>query len=348
MKLKQLAEKLGLSQTTVSRALNGYPEVSEQTRQRVIDAARRFDYRPNPSARRLATGRAGAIGVALQAHRNLLLDPHYVEFLAGLGERLSEDETDIVLSPARGPDESASYRRLAAGNRVDGVILSSPAIEDDRVRLLTELGLPFVLHGRTISDTPHAWLDIDNEGAFHHATKHLLDLGHRRIGLINGETRLTYAMHRERGYRDALAARGIAADTRLIGSGQMTDEVGYRYTERFLALTPPPTALVVSSMMMALGAFRAMRAAGLELGRNISMIAHDDVFPFLNPDLMVPPMSTTRSSIRSAGVRCAELIMEILGGRAPETVHELWPVDLVVRGSTGPAPPEKAFARAAS
>jgi LacI family transcriptional regulator len=91
-------------------------------------------------------------------------------------------------------------------------------------------------------------------------------------------------------------------------------------------------------MMMALGAFRAMRSAGLELGKDVSMIAHDDVFPFLNPDRMVPTMSTTRSSIRAAGTRVAELIMEILGGRDPQTIHELWPVDLVIRNSTGPAP----------
>jgi LacI family transcriptional regulator len=85
MKLSELAERLGLSQTTVSRALNGYPEVSEATRERVLDAARRFDYRPNASARRLATGRAGAVGAVLQTNRNLLFDPHYVVFLAGLG-----------------------------------------------------------------------------------------------------------------------------------------------------------------------------------------------------------------------------------------------------------------------
>ena len=93
-------------------------------------------------------------------------------------------------------------------------------------------------------------------------------------------------------------------------------------------------------MMMALGAFRAMRAAGLELGRDVSMIAHDDVFPFLNADRMVPPMSTTRSSIRAAGTRVAELAVELLAGRPAETIHELWPVDLVIRGSTGPAPKE--------
>jgi LacI family transcriptional regulator len=338
MKLKDLAQELGLSQTTVSRALNGYPEVNATTRERVLEAARRLHYRPNASARRLATGRAGSIGAVLQTDRNLLLDPHYVEFLAGLGERLAEDEIDIVLSPTRGNDESASYRRLAAGTRVDALILSSPLVEDGRISLLSELGMPFVLHGRTLNKTPHAWLDIDNEGAFRHATKHLLDLGHTRIGLINGSARYTYAAHRERGFRAALTARGITVEDRFIAEGYMTDEVGYRFTERFLAERPPPTALLVSSMMMALGAFRAIRSAGLELGRDVSMIAHDDVFPFLNADRMVPPMSTTRSSIRAAGTRVAELAIELLSGRPCTAIHELWPVDLVVRGSTGPAP----------
>ena len=337
MKLKDLAEQLGLSQTTVSRALNGYPEVSEATRQRVLEAARRFNYRPNASARRLATGRAGAIGAVLQSNRSMLLDPHYAEFLAGLGERFADDDIDIVLSPARG-DEIANYRRMASGTRVDAIILSSPVVRDDRVRILSELGMPFVLHGRTTSDIPHAWLDIDNEGAFQHATSHLLGLGHTRIALINGDTRFTYARDREKGYRAALAERGIPGDPKWISSGLMTDEVGYRAAERFLAGKPRPTALVVSSMMMALGAFRAIRAAGLELGRDISMIAHDDVFPFLNADRMVPTMSTTRSSIRAAGTRIAELAIEILNGRSVAGVHEVWPVDLVIRASTGPAP----------
>ena len=85
-----------------------------------------------------------------------------------------------------------------------------------------------------------------------------------------------------------------------------------------------------------------MRAAGLELGRDVSLIAHDDDFPFLNADRMVPPMSTTRSSIRAAGTRVAEIAIDLLAGRSPETVQELWPVDLVIRGSTGPAPPASA------
>lgn len=338
MRLKELASHLGLSQTTVSRALNGYPEVNEETRQRVLDAARRHGYQPNASARRLATGRAGAIGIVLPTDLGLLVDPHYMEFQAGLGERLLRDEIDIVLSPSRGSDEMATYRRMAVGARVDAVVLSSPLIADERVPFLTDLGLPFVLHGRTESPSPHAWIDIDNEGAFRHATKHLLDLGHQRIGLINGDVRHNFARDRDRGFRLAMANRGVPVDERLVDGGQMSDEVGFRITSRFLAQKPRPTALLVASMMMSLGAFRAIRSAGLELGRDVSMIAHDDVFPFLNPDVMVPTMSTTRSSIRAAGTRVGELVMELLEGRPAESIHELWPVELVIRGSTGPVP----------
>ena len=297
IKLKELADRLGLSQTTVSRALNGYPEVNADTRERVLDAARRFDYRPNVSARRLATGRVGAVGAVLQTDRNLLLDPHYVEFLAGLGERLAEDEIDIVLSPARGGDERVSYRRIAGGRRVDVLILSSPTVRDERIPLLSQLAIPFVLHGRTASEDAHAWLDIDNEGAFRHAARHLLDLGHTRIALINGSARYTYAAHRERGFRSALSERGIKLNERYVLEGAMTDEVGYRFAERLIHEKPRPTAILASSMMMALGTYRAIRTAGLEVGRDVSVIAHDDVFPFLNPDRLMPPLSTTRSSI---------------------------------------------------
>lgn len=336
MRLKDLARELGLSQTTVSRALNGYPEVSEATRRRVADAARRLGYRPNPSARRLATGRAGAIGAVLQTD-NLLVDPHYVEFLAGVGECLRAHEIDIVLTPGAA-NEVDSYRRLATGTRVDAVVLSGPSPDDRRIDLLTDLGLPFILHGRTNSTTDHAWLDIDNRGAFGHATRHLLDLGHTRIALINGDGRFTYAVDREAGFRAALAERGVGCDERLVDGGHMTDETGFRLAMRFLALDPPPTALLVSSMMLTLGVLRAVRSAGLSLGRDVSIIAHDDVFPFVNADRMMPPVSTMRSSIRGAGTRIAELLLELLDGRDPADIHEVWPVDLIVRDSTGPAP----------
>jgi len=336
MLLKDFASKLGLSQTTVSRGLNDYPEVSPATRQRIRQAALELGYRPNASARRLATGRAGAVGIAL----DLNADVQMSELIYGIGKNLADSGIDILVAPTQTAlDELDIYRRLAASKRVDAVILHSPYPNDARARLLTEIGLPFIVHGRAEIDAPTAWMDIDNEGAFRRAAEHLLDLGHRRIAMVNGPEGRTFAEHRNKGYREALLARGVRPDPRLTVHGRFTDEIGYRFAQSLLEQKAPPTAFLAGSMMTALGVFRAVRSAGLTLGRDVSMIAHDDVFPFLNADQMAPAMSTTRSSIRAAGNRISELVLQLLAGRPASEIHELWPVELVLRQSTGPAPP---------
>src|SRR5690606_820898 len=135
-----LAGMLELSQTTVSRAINGYPEVSEETRRRVVDAARRHGYRPNPSARRLATGKAGMIGYVLPTGASVDIDPHFVEFLSGLGDYARTHDLDLVLSPADADDQETTYRRIVANKQVDAVYVSSPLPGDRRVSLLKQLG----------------------------------------------------------------------------------------------------------------------------------------------------------------------------------------------------------------
>jgi LacI family transcriptional regulator len=337
MNLKELAKSLGLSQTTVSRALNGYPEVNESTRARVSEAAARLGYRPNASARRLATGRVGAWGIVYSPTAGF--GPHTSEFLGGLGKRLAEEEIDVLVSTVDSDeDEMAVYRRAAASKRVDGFVVHSPKPRDPRIDLLLQLKMPFVLHGRTAARDSIAWLDIDNEGVTKQAAEALLKLGHRRIGLINGPAGLTFVDHRNHGFRATMAANGAKVDDSLIVNGSFTDENGFRLAQAMLAQRPRPTAIIAGSMMTALGVFRAIRAAGLELGKDVSMIAHDDVFPYLNADNMVPSMSTTRSSIRAAGARIAELLLQLQEGKPAGSIHELWPVELVLRESTGPAP----------
>ncbi len=335
MQLKEFAKRVGLSPTTVSRGLNDYPEVSAATRQRIRDAAQQLGYRPNASARRLATGRAGAIGIAL----DLQAEVHMSEFMYGLGKRLADNNIDILVTPTETAlHELDIYRRLASSKNVDAIVLHSPFPNDARARLLNEVGMPFIVHGRADIEAPHAWLDIDNEAAFRRATDHLLDLGHRRIAMINGPEGRTFAEHRNRGYRDALLARGIAFDPAYVVHGRFSDEIGYHFARALLERAPHPTAFLAGSMMSALGVSRAVRAAGLTLGRDISLIAHDDVFPFLTADQMQPSLTTTRSSIRAAGNRIGELLLQALSGRPVSEIHELWPVELVLRESTGPAP----------
>jgi DNA-binding LacI/PurR family transcriptional regulator len=169
--LKQLSQLLALSQTTVSRALNGYPEVAEETRRRVVEAARHHGYRPNPSARRLATGKAGMIGSVIPTGSSVDIDPHFIEFLAGLGDFARSRELDLALSPTTREDEETTYRRIVANQQVDAIYLSSPRTNDSRIRLLAELGIPFIVHGRSEGlEIDYPFLDIDNARAFADAT----------------------------------------------------------------------------------------------------------------------------------------------------------------------------------
>ena len=253
--------------------------------------------------------------------------------------RLGTEDIDILVSPMDDKNPTGEiqlYSRLAVSGRVDAVIVHSPEPNDERIALLHKLGMPFLVHGRSDIDVPHAWLDIDNEGAIRRATSHLIDLGHRRIAMINGRQGRTFSLHRDKGYRDALQARGIAFDPRLVAHGNFTDELGFRFARSFLEQTPRPTAFVAGSMMTALGIYRAARSMGLEIGREVSVIAHDDVFPYLTADNMVPSLSATRSSMRAAGARSADLVLQLLSGRPTEEVHELWPVELILRESTAP------------
>jgi LacI family transcriptional regulator len=333
--LKELSEHLGLSQTTVSRALNGFPEVGEVTRKRVVEAAEQFQYRPNSSARKLATGRAGAIGIVISSERNLLLDPIFTDFLAGVASRSAQVDTDVLVSSSLG-DEAGTYRRLARVRSVDAVVLSTPTVDDSRIALLQRLGMPFVVHGRSLTSLPYAHLDIDNEAAFFQATSLLGDLGHRRIGLINESVNFTFAMHRSRGWRHALAERGLPVLPELECSSRMTEENGYRMARGLFDLAEPPTALLCSSIFSALGAMRAARDTGRVVGKDLSLIAHDDGLAAIRPETLTPPLTTTFSSIHAAGIRIAEIGQAIAKGADPGTLTEVWPVDLVFRGSTVP------------
>jgi LacI family transcriptional regulator len=337
--LKELARHLNLSQTTVSRALNGYPEVNEETRQRVLQAVKTTGYRPNRAAQRLATGRAGSIGLVMPTAPGRDTDLHFAEFLSGLGEVCLSEDIQLVISPSRPEDEEATFRKLAAGGTVDAIFLAYTRKNDTRIDLLRSLSLPFVVHGQTLdgrSDFP--LLDIDNHGAFRDAARLLLQLGHRRIGLLNGPDYLTFAIARDEGFADALLEFDLKPDPQLTCHFSMTEENGFRGMSHLLRQDDRPTAVLCSSMVLALGAVRAVNQHGLAIGSDISLIAHDDVFPYLKPENFTTPLTTTRSSIRDAGKRIGARLIAASAGKGDDNPREIWPVDLIVRASTAPAP----------
>jgi LacI family transcriptional regulator len=338
MNLKELAHKLGLSPTTVSRALNGYPEVNEATRERVLAAAKRHHYRPNTRAIRLATGRAMALGHVIPvATRHEMVNPVFADFIAGAGEVYSRAGYDMLLSIVSDEDEERTYRELHARGAVDGVILHAPRMDDPRIPLLTEIGLPFVVHGRaTGTEAPYSWVDVNNRRAFRRATEFLLDLGHRRVALVNGLEFMDFAIRRRTGYLEALSARDIAPDPALMSSDEMTEARGYRAAAAMLDLPDPPTALVVASMISGLGVRRAIEERGLRLGRDVSMVIHDDDLGYLKNGDDVPIFTATRSSVRDAGRAAAQMLLDLIAHPDAPPRGQLLEAELIIGQSTGP------------
>lgn len=340
MNLKDLSDLLGLSPTTVSRALNGYPEVSEATRLKVAAAARKHGYAPNTRARALATGRAMAIGHVIPVSaKHEMVNPVFGDFIAGAGEVYSRNGYDMLLSVVSDEDEEAAYRSFATKRNVDGIILHGPTLNDARIPLLNNLGLPFVVHGRSSDmDAPYAWVDVNNTHAFQRATELLLDLGHRRIALLNGLDHMDFAIRRRMGYQAALNARGVTPDPALIHAGEMSEARGHDLTRSLLGHPNPPTAILVSSMIIAIGVRRAIEERGLTLGRDVSLITHDDDLSYFKNGADVPLYTATRSSVRQAGRMAAEMLINVVEGRdTPQTI--LLEADLMLGLSTGPAPP---------
>ena len=340
MNLKQLSQKLGLSQTTVSRALNGYPEVNEATRQRVQRAAAQYHYRPSTRAKGLATGRALAIGHVIPVStKHEMVNPVFGDFIAGAGDAYARQGYEMILSITDDDAEEEIYRGLKARRAVDGVVVHGPRLNDSRIALLHEIGLPFVVHGRSSgAELPYAWLDVNNRHAFARATDFLLDLGHRRIGLINGLEFMDFAYRRRAGYSAALAARGVALDHALVRSSEMTEVFGYQSTRDMLMLDAPPTALLCASLISALGARRAVEDAGLVMGRDVSIITHDDELSYLQHGSDIPIFTATRSSVRAAGRQVAEMLLAAIADPDLPYQHRLLEAELMVGRSTGPAP----------
>jgi LacI family transcriptional regulator len=339
MNLKQLSQLLGISQTTISRALNGYPEVSAETRRRVMEAAEKTGYRPNAAAHRLATGKVGSIGLVMPIGEHHRSDVHFGEFLSGLGEEASRSGFHLVIMPTEPEKEREALRGLAASGSVDGIYLAYMKKNDPRIAMMQSLSLPFLVHGRSVGVAEdYPYLDVDNEGAFRDATQLLLQLGHTRIGLLNGPEGYDFTYRRCLGVEKALAADGLSLHPDNKRHSSMTDEEGYLGMEALLSRPERPTAILCASTALALGAIRSLNQRGLKPGRDVSLIAHDDVLPLLKPDNFSVPLTTTRSSLRAAGVRVGQRLINRIKLNQTEPYQELWKAELVVRASTGPAP----------
>ena len=345
MSIAVLAESLGISISTVSRALNGYSDVSAKTRARVKAAAEKMGYQPHPAAHRLATGRTGVIALVSSVRSGNYLDATFSALLSGAADGLRAHgyfAVSVVLPV--GEDELSELSRFLDGRLVDGVMLARTRTLDPRVALLQQRGIPFVTHGRTVANEAHSWVDADNEYAFFKATQRLIGLGHRHIALINGQPNLTFATLREQGFRNACQQAGLDPVHCQVRHGEVTAASGEQIATELIAsctndvkvkgqFATKLTALLCATDAVALGAMRAIRAAGLAVGRDISVIGYGNTEAGQYAE---PPLTTLDYANVDNGRHLAELLMRQLGGEPASSLTQLEPVHLIPRQSDGP------------
>lgn len=339
MDLKQLSALLGISPTTISRALNGYPEVSEATRRRVEEAAEAHGYRPNHAARRLALGKADAVGIIYPPDIVELGDPGALGVVGALTEHFNAQGSDLVIVITGRKNELATYARLVQGRRVDALIVARTWVNDARVDYLLRRGFPFVAFGRTARCADHAWFDFDNTAGAAMAVARLAGFGHRRIATIHAPLELNFAKQRFDGYRQGLHAAGLAetADWIVPSNFALGRRGGYLAMQQLLAQPQRPTAVVVDNSLACIGAMRALMDAGLQPGRDISVIAQDFVS---EADLLVMPSITSieHADAQRVGAQLADLVIGVQQKRPLETLQVLWQPGIRPGDSDGPAP----------
>ncbi|HIQ09321.1 MAG TPA: LacI family transcriptional regulator [Anaerolineaceae bacterium] len=310
--LKDIARRVGRSVTTVSRALNGYNDVSPETRHRILQVAAEMGYTPHAWAQRLQKQRTDTLGLVLPTFGPRFADPFFSEFLAGVGNMAAERGYDLLVSTrAPGEEEETAYRRFALGHRVDGFLLVRLRCQDPRVAWLQTWEVPFVAFGRTEEPSDFPYVDVDGEQGVYRLARHLITEGYRRIAFIAPPREFTFSRSRERGVRRALAEAGLPLREDYFREGALTEESGYREAQALLALPEPPIAIMAGNDLMAIGAMRAVRERGLQIGPDIAITGFDDI-PLAQHT--IPPLTTVHQPIYQIGKRVTQMLIDLLQG----------------------------------
>ena len=331
--LDEVAKQAGVSRSTVSRVVNNHPNVSATTRSRVEAAIEESSYRPHAVARSLATNKTNILGMVVpESVTKLFTDPYFPLMLRGATEACNRCGYHLILSLFTASIESnVMHDRFGY---VDGVIVANASLDDKLIPSLLEEGLPFVTIGRHPDDRVN-YVDVDNIGGARMAIEHLIRLGHSRIAMISGPPDMTPAQDRLTGYREVMSSHRLPVSDGLVAKGDFTEASGRAAMMQLLPETP--TAVFTASDSMAIGAIKAIRAAGRNVPGDIAIVGFDDIPSALTID---PELTTVRQPIERLGQLAVEMLISLFDGEAaekgsPSRQRLVLPTELIVRGSCG-------------
>lgn len=331
--LKEVAKSAGVSVGMASRVLSNYGSFSETTRQRVESAAKSLDYRPNHLARSLRMGRTKAVGVVVSN----ILSYHWTTFIRSIEAAASERGYQVILgTTADDPETELAYLRTLQERNVDGIILSPSAVNEPFVMKLIDSGLPMVLLENYNEELRAPRINIDDRAAAEGAVRHLIELGHERIGIVAGNQALLSGRHRLQGYHDALTAAGLQVNEKLVGIGNYRFEPAYRATEALLSLPEPPTALLVCNELMTGATLQCLKDRDVSLPDELSLVAFDDPAwtSFFRPGITT--VRTPRTEIAQLALSTLLTCLQDPAAREAAASERLIPTELVIRESAVP------------
>ena len=328
--LKTIAASLRLSISTVSRALQGDPSVTAQTRKRIVEAAEQLGYRRDFRGVNLRTGKTFTLCAVLGTPPSQEFgDPAAMHLIQGMIAGVEGTDFKIVIRPVETPDQRLEAVREAASNgRFDGIILDHTEPQDACVLLLLERNVKFVTFGRTELFSDHPYLDIDNEDAAYVATRHLIGHGHTRIAMIDPPGKFLFTRQRLRGYRRALSEAGIAYDEALLAELSIGARRVRERVLQMLASTDRPTGFVTSNEVATLGAISAGRTLGPRDFKRLGFVSRDGTNMF---DYFEPPVSSCYFPLLDAGEYLAAALVKAVEGAPVNSLQSIEKTQFVER-----------------
>jgi DNA-binding LacI/PurR family transcriptional regulator len=323
--LDEVAALVGVSRATVSRVING-GSVADQTRERVLEALERTNFRPNAAARTLASGRSGVVGVVMHVDpRRLFEDPYFAQLLQGMSDALSERAVGMMVWLGNRSKEQTLEQILGVG-LLDGVIVTAHNLDDPLVDGLRASGLPAVLVGHRSADRTASYVDVDHAAAADTVTSHLVGLGRRRIGHVTGRRGTVAGEDRIQGFRRAVERAGVDA---TIVDGDFTEASGAAGAAELLE--HDVDAIFCANDAMAAGALGTIRDRGLAVPGDVALAGFDDLEFAAHLD---PPLTTIRQGVHDQGTEAARALLELLRDPSGGPRRVILPTELVIRRST--------------
>lgn len=326
--IRDVARLAGVAPCTVSNTLNGTGYVAKTTRERVLAAVRELGYQPSAIARGLKLGRTNMIALIIPT----ISTPMFSEMIEGIEEVATATNYNLILCrSARDPKRELTYLNLFRDGRVDGIILAAPKVDDPCFAEVSATALPVVVVGGESPGQDVPSVVVDNRKGASEAISYLLQLGHQRIGFINGPLTVFDSRERFEAVKDALKEAGVPFDQHLYVEGDFTRSSGYAAAKEIMSGPLRPTALFVGGDTMAMGAMQALKDMGFGIPDDVAVVGFDDI---KYAQYFEPPLTTVRQPAYQVGSRATKMLLRLIEGKPLRRKHLVIDVRLVIRGSS--------------